>query len=83
MAIFELSEEKYSNGRRPFTAILYELQPPECVVNDVGTKYNKNGITFLEEYCAPQLDSIKDMSVTVEFLNEEKTLISGHGLTGI
>lgn len=83
MATFELSEEKYSNGRRPFTAILYELQPPECVVNDVGTKYNKNGITFLEEYCAPQLDSIKDMSVTVEFLNEEKTLISGHGLTGI
>lgn len=54
-----------------------------CVVNDVGTKYNKNGITFLEEYCAPQLDSIKDMSVTVEFLNEEKTIISGHGLTGI
>lgn len=83
MATFELSEEKYSNGRRPFTAILYELQPPECVVNDVGTKYNKNGITFLEEYCAPQLDSIKDMSVTVEFLNEEKTIISGHGLTGI
>ena len=52
MAIFELSEEKYSNGRRPFTAILYELQPPECVVNDVGTKYNKNGITFLEEYAS-------------------------------
>lgn len=83
MATFELSEEKYKNGRRPFTAILYELQPPECVVDDVGTKYNKNGITFLEEYCAPRLDSIKDMSVTVEFLDEEKTLISGHGMTGI
>lgn len=83
MATFELSEKKYKNGRRPFTAVLYELQPPECVVDDVGTKYNKNGITFLEEYCEPQLSSIKDMSVTVEFLDDERTLISGHGITGI
>lgn len=84
MATFELSEKKkYKNGRRPFKAVLYELQPPECVVDGVGTKYNKNGITFLEEYCEPQLGSIKDMSVTVEFLDEERTLISGHGMTGI
>lgn len=82
MAIFELSSKKYKNGRRPFTAILYELQPPECVVEDFGTKYNKNGITFIEEYCAQQLDSIKDMSVTVEFVDENRTQILGHGLTG-
>lgn len=82
MAIFELSSKKYKNGRRPFTAILYELQPPECVVEDFGTKYNKNGITFLEEYCSQQLDSIKDMSVTVEFIDEDRTQILGHGLTG-
>ena len=83
MAIFELSNKKYKNGRRPFTAILYELQPPESVVDDVGTKFNKNGITFLEEYSAQQLESIKDMSVTVEFVDEERTMISGHGETGI
>ena len=83
MAIFELSGKKYKNGRRPFTAILYELQPPESVVDDVGTKFNKNGITFLEEYSAQQLESIKDMSVTVEFIDEERTMISGHGETGI
>ena len=83
MAIFELSSKKYKNGRRPFTAILYELQPPESVVDDVGTKFNKNGITFLEEYSAQQLESIKDMSVTVEFIDEERTMISGHGETGI
>lgn len=82
MATFELSSKKYKNGRRPFTAILYELQPPECVVEDFGTKFNKNGITFLEEYCSQQLDSIKDMSVTVEFIDEERTQILGHGLTG-
>lgn len=83
MAIFELSNKKYKNGRRPFTAILYELQPPESVVDDVGTKFNKNGITFLEEYSVQQLESIKDMSVTVEFVDEERTMISGHGETGI
>lgn len=83
MAIVELSEKKYKNGRRPFKAVLYELQPPESVVNGVGTKYNKNGITFLEEYCAPRLDSIKDMSVRVEFLDDNRTMICGHGLTRI
>lgn len=83
MATFELSTKKYKNGRRPFTAILYELQPPACVVDDIGTKYNKNGITFLEEYCAPQLESIKDMSVTVAFVDEERTQISDHGMTNI
>ena len=83
MAIFELSTKKYKNGRRPFVATLYELQPPECVVDDVGTKYNKNGITFLEEYASKELDSIKDMSVRVEFIDEDRTMISGHGETGI
>lgn len=83
MGVFELSSKKYKNGRRPFTAILYELQPPDCVVDDVGTQFNRNGITFLEEYCAPQLDSIKDMSVTVAFLDEERTMICDHGDTAI
>lgn len=83
MAIVELSEKKYKNGRRPFKAVLYELQPPESVENGIGTKYNKNGITFLEEYCAPQLGSIADMSVRVEFLDEDRTMICGHGETGV
>lgn len=83
MAILELSSKKYKNGRRPFTAVLYELQPPECVVDDVGTKYNKNGITFLEEYATNALDSIKDMSVRVAFIDEDRTMISDHGDTGI
>ena len=83
MATFELSSKKYKSGRRTFTATLYELQPPDCVVDDVGTKYNKNGITFLEEYAEKALDSIEDMSVRVEFIDEERTIIAGHGETGI
>lgn len=83
MATFELSSKKYKSGRRTFTATLYELQPPDCVVDDVGTKYNKNGITFLEEYAEKALASIEDMSVRVEFIDEERTMIAGHGETGI
>lgn len=83
MPIFELSSKKHKNGRRPFKASLYELQPPECVVDDVGTKYNKNGITFLEEYASQALGSIKDMSVRVEFIDDERTMILAHGDTGV
>ena len=78
---FELSSKKYKNGRRKFTAVLYKLQPPESVIDGVGTQYNKNGLTFLEEYSSAQLDSIKDMSVTVLFLDEERTQILDHGFT--
>ena len=83
MPILELSSKKHKNGRRPFKASLYELQPPECVVDDVGTKYNKNGITFLEEYASQTLESIKDMSVRVEFIDDERTMILAHGDTGV
>ena len=78
---FELSSKKYKNGRRKFTAVLYKLQPPESVIDGIGTQYNKNGLTFLEEYSSAQLESIKDMSVTVSFLDEERTQILDHGFT--
>lgn len=84
MAVFELSSKKQKDGKRQFTAVLYKLQPPDCVVNNVGTNghWNENGITFIEEYAAKNLDSIKDMSFTCDFLDNEHTEISGHGETG-
>ena len=84
MATFELSSKKRKDGKRHFKAVLYKLQPPECVVNGVGTNghWNENGITFIEEYSAKQLDSIKDMSITCDFMDEERTEISAHGDTG-
>ena len=33
MKSFELSEKTDKNGRIPFKSVLYELQPPECVVD--------------------------------------------------
>lgn len=84
MAVFEISSKKNKDGKRHFKAVLYKLQPPECVVNNVGTNgfWNENGITFIEEYSKKQLDSIKDMSITCDFIDEEKTEISAHGDTG-
>ena len=82
MHFFELSSKKYKNGRRPFKAALYELQPPDSVVDDVGTKFNKNGLTFLEEYAKNALDSIEEMSIRVEFTDEDRTTVYAHGDTG-
>ena len=84
MKSFELSSKKRKDGKRRFTALLYKLQPPEFVVNNVGTDghWNQNGITFIEEYAAQNLDSIKDMSMTCDFIDEDKTVVSGHGETG-
>ena len=84
MKAFELSSKKRKDGKRRFTALLYKLQPPESVVNNVGTDghWNDNGITFIEEYAANNLDSIKDMSLTCDFIDEDKTEVSGHGETG-
>ena len=83
MKKFELSNKQNKNGRRPFKVILYEVYPDDCIVNNTGTKYNGNGITWIKEYCESQLDSISGMSLTVEFINDERTEIAGHGDTGV
>ena len=78
---FELSSKKSKNGKKFFKAVLHEIYPDECVVNEAGTLYNSNGITYLEKYTKRQLGSIENMSVTVEFVNDERTEIYGHGMT--
>lgn len=85
MKIFELSQKENKNGRRKFKTILYQIFPDDCVdeINEVGTKYNLNGITWIEEYCRQALPSIKGMSLRAEFLDEERTELCGHGDTGV
>lgn len=68
---------------RKFKAILHEIYPNDSVVNNTGTKFNLNGITWIEQYCENNIDSIKNMSVTVEFIDDERVDILGHGETGI
>lgn len=83
--IFSESKKKGQNGRRKFKAILYQIFPDSCVDEEaqVGTQYNKNGITWLREYCEKALPSIKGMSLKCEFLDEERTELCGHGMTDI
>jgi hypothetical protein len=85
MKIFEISSKKNKNGRRKFKAILYKIFPDSCVdeVNEVGTEFNKNGITWIKEYCEKALPSIKGMSLRCEFIDDERTELYGHGETGI
>ena len=67
MNTFELFNEskkrKGQNGRRKFKAVLYEIYPEDCIdtENEVGTKFNRNGITFIEKYCEAALPSIEGM----------------------
>lgn len=83
--IFSESKKKGQNGRRKFKAILYRIFPDSCVDEEAqaGTQYNKNGITWLREYCEKALPSIKGMSLKCEFLDEERTELCGHGMTDI
>ena len=85
MKAFEMSSKENKNGRRHFKAILYRIHPDSCVdvANQVGTEYQKNGITWIREYCEQALPSIEGMSLRCEFIDDERTEILGHGDTGI
>ena len=84
MKTFELSSRKMKNGRRKFKAILYEIFPDSCIdeIEQVGTQFNENGITWIREYCEQALPSIKGMSLKCEFLDDERTELCGHGESG-
>ena len=83
MQIFEICSKGKNNGEKHFSAVLFKIQPDSCLENLTGTKFNLNGITWIRKYCEQNLYSIVGRSVTVEFTNEERTEIGGHGDTGI
>lgn len=83
---FEIfSNKKPSSGLREFRLVLNEIYPDECIdeLNEVGTKYNLNGITWIREYCEKAIETIKDKSLRCEFLDEERTELYSHGNTGV
>lgn len=83
--IFNESKKKGENGKRKFKMVLYKIYPDSVIdeENGVGTEYNLNGITWIEKYCRAALDSIKGMFLRVEFLDDKRTEICGHGMTEI
>lgn len=81
MAFFELSAKRKNNGRRDFKMVLHEIYPDSCIKDKIGTMFNGNGICWIEQYVLDNMDSVKGMSLTAEFLNKEKTELNSHGLT--
>ena len=62
-------------GRRKIKDVLHEIYPDR-------THWNRNGITYLEQYTRDNADSIKGMPLCAEFLDDDKEVPYGHGLTG-
>lgn len=85
MKLFEISSKANKKGKRKFKVVLYRIHPDSCVdeINQVGTMYNLNGITWIREYCEKALPSIAGMSLRCEFVDDDRTEIHGHGETGI
>ncbi|MBR4589601.1 MAG: hypothetical protein IKO36_02965 [Bacteroidaceae bacterium] len=85
MKSFELSKKESKNGRRHFKVILHEIYPDSCVdeKNGIANQYNENGISWIREYCEQALSTIEGKSIRCEFLDEERTILNGHGETEI
>lgn len=62
-------------GRRKIKLVLHEVHPDR-------THWNRNGITYLEQYTRDNADSVKGMPLCAEFLDDDKDVPYGHGLTG-
>lgn len=71
----EISQATNPNGRRKVKLALHEIYPDR-------TQWNKNGITYLEQYTRDNADSVKGMPLCAEFLDDDKDIPYGHGLTG-
>lgn len=83
MKLIEInSKQDKKTGYKRFKLILAEVYDKSCIVDKTGTKYNDNGITWIDEYVENVKDTLIGSSVTVEFADESKTDILGHGETG-
>lgn len=71
----EISQAANPNGRRNVKIVLHEIYPD-------NTQWNGNGITYLEQYTRDNAESVKGMPLCAEFLDNEKDVPYGHGLTG-
>ena len=72
-SIIEISEKKNDAGKVYAKMVLHEIYKSE-------SEWNKNGITWLGEYVEPNIESIANMPLVAEFIDEEKALpFGGHG----
>lgn len=76
-AIIEVNKSKKVSGRTYLKWVIHEIHS--------GTSdFNKNGITWKEQYVNANIESVKGMPLCVEFLNDwDKDEPFGHGMTQI
>lgn len=73
--ILEVSKRASKGGRVPIKIALLKI-------HDDPQETNKNGIHWKREYISNAIDSTKMMPICAEFINEDKDIPLGHGLTG-
>lgn len=74
--ILELSSKNKVSGRTYVKFIIHEI-------HDSSDTYNKNGISWSEQYTQQNINSAKSMPICVEFLDYERSEPFGHGMTEI
>jgi predicted nucleic acid-binding Zn-ribbon protein len=74
-SILEINQSKKVAGRTNVKWVVLEL-------HDSHEQFNKNGITWLEEFVQANIDSIKGMPICAEFLDDwQKDEPFGHGFS--
>lgn len=72
-SIIEISKKKAKAGRTPITMVLHKIHKDD-------SEYNKNGITWVREYCENNIESIKGMQLVAQFLDDNHEIpFGGHG----
>lgn len=71
-SLLEISQRKDKAGRRNIKVVLHEIHSD-------NSRYNENGITWLEEYVAENLSSAEGMPLCCQFIDEDKDVPYGHG----
>lgn len=84
MKKFELSNKQNQDGMRDFRIVLHEIYPESSFdSNGRGEQTNLNGLAWREKWVAKNKDTIVDKSIRVEFLDDDRTEIWGHGATDL
>lgn len=84
MKKFELSNQQNQDGMRDFRIVLHEIYPESTFDgNGRGSQTNLNGLAWREKWVKQNKDTIADKSIRVEFLDNNRTEIWGHGATDL
>lgn len=73
--VVDMCSAPYADGRREITVMLHEIYADE-------SRWNRNGITWLEEYVKENAETIRGMPFCVRYWDEEHGIPYDHGFEG-